>query len=514
MPRSAASIALPLSRTAPDSYRLLFAEMPVPMFIYDVATLAIRDVNEAAVTCYEYSREEFLVLTLADLERTDAPELTNRFAARNVRTDVTHRTRGGRTLIVNLTFSSTTFDDRPAHLVVVDDVTAHRRLEEQLRQAQKMDAVGRLAGGIAHDFNNLLTVIRASGELLGDALPPDHDSRPEVDAILTAATAAGRLTNQLLAFSRKQLLRPRVLDMNTIVFGLEAMLRRLIPEDINVVTRLGDDTLPIVADAGQLEQVLMNLAANARDAMPGCGTLTVETGVADLDACYTQRRTVVVPGRYAVLAVTDTGCGMDRHVQDHLFEPFFTTKALGAGTGLGLATVYGIVKQSGGYIWVYSEIGMGTTFKIYLPLAQPDVDHPTPPVPAPTHRHNTETILVVEDEPAVRALTARVLVAHGYSVITAATGAEAVEAVRSHAGPIALMLTDLVMPGGSGRAAFEAVSAVRPDVRPLYMSGYTDDDVIRRGLIDATTPFVQKPFTAAGLTRAVRDVLDRLSDPR
>ncbi|HSY84166.1 MAG TPA: ATP-binding protein [Gemmatimonadaceae bacterium] len=514
MPRSAASIALPLSRTAPESYRLLFLEMPVPMFIYDVATLAIRDVNEAAIGCYGYSRDAFLALTLSDLERTDAPELLNRFAARNVRTDVTHRTRDGRTLIVNLTFSATTFDDRPAHLVVVDDVTAHRRLEEQLRQAQKMDAVGRLAGGIAHDFNNLLTVISASGELLGEDLPPDHAARPEVESILTAVAAAGRLTSQLLTFSRKQLLRPRVLDLNTIVFGLEAMLRRLIPEDIDIVTRPADDQLPIVADAGQLEQVLMNLAANARDAMPGCGTLTVETGVAELDACYTQRRTVVVPGRYAVLAVTDTGCGMDRHVRDHLFEPFFTTKALGSGTGLGLATVYGIVKQSGGYIWVYSEVGLGTTFKIYLPLAQPDVNQPTPPVPAPSARGNTETILVVEDEPAVRALTARVLVSQGYSVITAATGAEALEAARTHAGPIALVLTDLVMPGGSGRAAYQAVAAVRPDVRPLYMSGYTDDDVIRRGLIDATTPFVQKPFTAAGLSRAVRDVLDRLPDTR
>ena len=476
MPRNAAFV---LSRSSDvESYRLLFAEMPVPMFIYDVATLAIRDANEAAMRCYGYAHDEFLALTLADLERTEAPELLNRFAARNVRTDVTHRGADGRTLVVNLTFSSTTFDDRPAQLVVVDDVTAHRRLEEQLRQAQKMDAVGRLAGGIAHDFNNLLTVIRASGELLGDALPADHDSRQEIEAILAAATAAGRLTTQLLAFSRKQLLRPRVLDLNTIVFGLEAMLRRLIPEDIEIVTRLGDDTLPIVADAGQLEQVLMNLAANARDAIPGCGTLTVETDVAELDACYTQRRTVVVPGRYAVLAVTDTGCGMDRHVQDHLFEPFFTTKALGAGTGLG--------------------------------LAQPDVDQTTPPVPAPARGVNFETVLVVEDEPAVRALTARVLVSQGYSVITAATGVEAVEAARSHRGPIAVMLTDLVMPGGSGRAAFDAVTAIRPEVRALYMSGYTDDDVIRRGLIDATTPFVQKPFTAAGLSRAVRDVLDRL----
>jgi two-component system cell cycle sensor histidine kinase/response regulator CckA len=512
MPRSA---ALSLARAPdPESYRLLFAEMPVPMFIYDVATLAIRDVNDAAVECYGYPRDEFLELTLADLERTDAPERINRFSARNVRTDVTHRGFDGRTLVVNLTFSSTTFDDRPAQLVVVDDVTAHRRLEEQLRQAQKMDAVGRLAGGIAHDFNNLLTVIRACGELLNEELPSDHASRPEVDAILSAATAAGRLTTQLLAFSRKQLIRPRVLDLNTIVFGLETMLRRLIREDITVVTRLSDDTLPIVADAGQLEQVLMNLAANARDAMPGCGTLTVETDVAELDACYTQRRTVVVPGRYAVLAVSDSGCGMDRHVQDHLFEPFFTTKATGAGTGLGLATVYGIVKQSGGYIWVYSEVGSGTTFKIYLPLAQPDVDPVAPPTPAPARCANSETILVVEDEPAVRALTARVLVSQGYTVITAGTGAEAVEAARAHAGIIALMLTDLVMPGGSGRAAYEAVAAIRPDIRPLYMSGYTDDDVIRRGLIDATTPFVQKPFTAAGLSRSVREVLDRLPEPR
>jgi two-component system, cell cycle sensor histidine kinase and response regulator CckA len=495
-----------------ETYRLLFRELPVPMFIYEIATLRIADANDAALDCYGYSYDEFLGLSIADLELTDAPELLNRFAARNVRTDVTHRTHDGGTLIVNLTFSNTTFDGRAARLVVVDNVTTHRRLEEQLRQAQKMDAVGRLAGGIAHDFNNLLTVLRASAELLGEDLPADHPSQLEVEAIHTAATAASRLTNQLLSFSRKQLLRPRVLDLNTIIAGLEPVLRRLIPEDINVVAHLRPEGLPIVADAGQLEQVVMNLAVNARDAMPGCGTLTVETTVAELDACYTQRRTVVAPGRYAVLAVTDTGCGMDRHVRDHLFEPFFTTKAVGAGTGLGLATVYGIIKQSGGYIWVYSEVGVGTTFKIYLPLAQPDVDdaQPLPPMLGPGR--GGETILIVEDEPAVRALIARVLAAQGYTVLTASTGADALQAARAHVGPIALMLSDLVMPGGSGRTAYETLSAERPEIRALYMSGYTDDDVIRRGLIDATTPFVQKPFTAAGLSRAVREVLDRLPE--
>jgi two-component system, cell cycle sensor histidine kinase and response regulator CckA len=495
--------------TGADQYHLLFREMPVPMLVCDVATLGIRDVNDAAIAVYGYPYDAFLELTLADLEPSSPPDPLNRFATHNVRTDVMHRTRDGAALVVNLTFSTTTVDGHPARLVVIDDVTGHRRLEEQLRQAQKMDAVGRLAGGVAHDFNNLLTVIRATSEMLGEALPSDHPSRTDVDAIQTAATAASRLTNQLLAFSRKQLLRPRALDLNAVIGEVEPMLRRLIPEHIAVHTRLANAAIPIVADSGQLEQVMMNLAANARDAMPGGGTLTVETSIAELDACYTQRRSVVVPGLYAALAVSDTGCGMERHVQDHVFEPFFTTKERGAGTGIGLATVYGIVKQSGGYVWVYSEVGMGTTFKIYLPLSPVALDAAPPPAPSIAHRLSTETILVVEDEPTVRVLTARVLAAQGYRVLTAATGAEAVDASRSHDGPISLMLSDLIMPGGSGRTAFEMLAVERPGILPLYMSGYTDDDVVRRGLIDSTTPFVQKPFTAAGLSRAVRNALDR-----
>jgi two-component system, cell cycle sensor histidine kinase and response regulator CckA len=495
-------------------YDLLFRTLPVPMLVCDFATLAIRDANDAAAALYGYSHDAFRSLTIAVLEPSPPADPLNRFAARDIRADVTHRTSDGGILTVNLTFSATTFDGRPARLVVVDDVTAYRHLEEQLRQAQKMDAVGRLAGGIAHDFNNLLTVIRASSELASESVPAEHPSQTDMDAIKAAATAAARLTNQLLAFSRKQLLRPRPLDLNTVVGGLRSVLRRLIPEDIEILADLAEVSLPIIADSGQLEQVLMNLAVNARDAMPNGGRLTVETAIAELDACYTQRRSVVVPGRYAVLIVTDTGCGMERHIEDHIFEPFFTTKELGAGTGLGLATVYGIVKQSGGYIWVYSEVGLGTTFKIYLPLATVDAAEPVrAAAPPPIARISTETILVVEDEPAVRALTARVLSAHGYHVLTASTGAEALEASRAHRGPISLMLTDLIMPGGSGRSAFETLAAERPDIQPLYMSGYTDDDVVRRGLLDTTTPFVQKPFTAAGLSRAVRDVLDNRPNP-
>ncbi len=499
-----------------EQYHLLFETLPVPMFVCDLATLGIRDVNKAAMAMYGYPYEEFRSLTMADLEPSSQPDPLNRFVTRNVRTDVTHRTRDGGTRIVNLTFSSTTFNGRPARLVVIDDVTAHRRLEEQLRQAQKMDAVGRLAGGIAHDFNNLLTVIRASGEMVGETLPEDHTAQADIEAIRTATTAAARLTNQLLAFSRKQLLRPRSLDLNAVVGDLGPMLRRLIPEDIEIVTSTTGTPIPIIADCGQLEQVLMNLAANARDAMPAGGRLTVETTIAELDACYTQRRSVVIPGFYAVLAVSDTGCGMEPKVLDHIFEPFFTTKELGAGTGIGLATVYGIVKQSAGYVWAYSEVGLGTTFKIYLPLADAVVEEPAvaAPAAAPVRRLTTETILVVEDEPTVRALTARVLSSHGYRVLTAATGSEALDAARAHAGPISLMLTDLVMPGGSGRTAFDTLVAERPDLVAVYMSGYTDDDVVRRGLIDSTTPFVQKPFTAAGLSRAVRNALDRSTASR
>jgi PAS domain S-box-containing protein len=402
-------------------------------------------------------------------------------------------------------------DDRGepiAWIGVNRDVTEHRRLEEQFRQSQKMEAVGQLAGGIAHDFNNLLTVIRTYSELLLDQIDEANPLRGDLVEIQRAAGRAASLTRQLLAFSRKQLLQPKVLDLNGVVAGLEPMLRRLIGEDIRVVLRLGTRLGRIKADPGQLEQVLMNLAVNARDAMPGGGTLTISTTSVELDADYVGRRPVVIPGTYLMLGVSDTGTGMDSATRDRIFEPFFTTKEVGKGTGLGLSTVYGIVKQSGGYIWVYSEEGRGTTFKVYLPVIEADLrGRASDDSPAASHR-GSEVVLLVEDEDAVRVLTRRLLERHGYTVLEARDGRDAVRVAAQYPQPIHIVVTDMVMPEMGGREVFEALRAIRPDLRVLYTSGYTDDEIVRRGLLDTAAAFLEKPFTEASLGAAVRAVLD------
>ena len=384
--------------------------------------------------------------------------------------------------------------------------------QDQLTQARKMEAVGRLAGGVAHDFNNLLTVMIGRSQLLLRRLETQDSVRPELELIQEAAGQAAELTRQLLAFSRKQVLRPTVLDLNRAVANLGAMLKRLIGEDIVLVTELAPTLGCVKADPGQIQQVVMNLAANARDAMPRGGRLTIETANVDLDATYARRHAGVPPGPYVMLAVTDTGLGMAPETQAHIFEPFFTTKGPGQGTGLGLATVYGVVKQSDGHIWVYSEPGRGTTFKIYLPRVNATVTpEETDPNGAPLSPGH-ETILLAEDAPAVRALARDVLQAQGYTVLEAQHGREALTIGEQHAGPIHLLLTDVVMPEMNGRELVERLAPIRPTTPILYMSGYTDNVVVHHGVLDRSAVFLEKPFTPAALVCKVRQVLDTNGD--
>ena len=405
------------------------------------------------------------------------------------------------------------FAGRRARLVLARDVTAQRTLEEQLRQSQKMEAVGQLAGGIAHDFNNLLTAILGSTQLLLQATPPDDPRHEDAVEIKNAGVRAAELTRQLLAFSRRQVLAPKVLGLNAVVAHMQKMLRRLLGEDIELSVTLAPEAGSVNADPGQLEQVLLNLAVNARDAMPTGGRLNIETIRVTPASELAERRHRLPPGDYACLAVTDTGNGMDEATQAHLFEPFFTTKEVGRGTGLGLATVYGIVKQSGGYIWVYSEVGHGTTVKVYLPRVPADEVAPSLSAPAPAAepseaRGGPETVLLVEDAAPVRSLARRSLEARGYTVLDAADGATALDLAARHRGGIDVLVTDVVMPGMSGRELAERLAPERPRMKVLYTSGYTDDAMVRQGVLTAGVAFLQKPFVPETLARKVREVLD------
>jgi PAS domain S-box-containing protein len=392
--------------------------------------------------------------------------------------------------------------------VIARDITQTKRLEESFRQAQKMEAVGRLAGGVAHDFNNLLTVINGySSVLLG--ILHDHDkAKGMVEQIKKCGERAASLTQQLLAYSRKQILQPRELDLNALVSGIDKLLGRLIGEDVELLTLPSARPCRVRADPGQLEQVLMNLAVNARDAMPQGGRLTIQTEHVDLDETYAEQCAEVRPGPYVLLAVSDTGVGMDRTILARIFEPFFTTKEPGRGTGMGLATVYGVVKQSGGHVRVYSEPGHGTTFKIYVPRLPAERDETLPAPTAAELPRGSETILLVEDEEAVRSLAQYLLERAGYKVLTASNGAEALEVRARHSGRVDLLVTDVVMPKMGGQQLAAALRALQSDVRVLYVSGYTEDALLRDGFLEPRTAFLQKPFTLAGLTQKVRDVLD------
>jgi nitrogen-specific signal transduction histidine kinase len=390
-------------------------------------------------------------------------------------------------------------------------VTARGHLEAQLRQSQKMQAIGQLAGGVAHDFNNLLTVINGHSEmLLMERTDPDDSVRRELTAIRDAGERATHLTRQLLLFSRKAVLEPRILDCNTLVRHTIEMLRRLIGEDVTVATVLSPSLYRIRADASQMEQVVMNLSLNARDAMSSGGTLTIETRTVAFDAEYCRLHPDHKIGHFVQLVVSDTGCGMTPHVRAHLFEPFFTTKGPGKGSGLGLATVYGIVHESGGFITVATEAGSGTTFCVFLPALPDDVPVARPARSDRGHLAGRETVLLVEDEDGVRHIAKVTLEMYGYTVIEAASGADAIRLVESRTVPLQLLLTDVVMPGMSGRQLADAIRVLYPDCRVVFMSGYNEDAVVHHGLDHTTHAFLQKPFTPLVLARKLRDVLDHV----
>jgi signal transduction histidine kinase/ActR/RegA family two-component response regulator len=395
-----------------------------------------------------------------------------------------------------------------AEQALAHDSAERAQLEEQLRQSQKMEAIGQLAGGVAHDFNNLLTVITGYTEMLLDNVASHEPERVPLEEIRKAGDRAASLTHQLLAFSRKQILEPKILDLNTTIADIEKMLRRVIGEHIDLVTVLKGDLRPVKADPGQIQQVILNLAVNARDAMPAGGKLTVETANVNLDHAYAETHVEVQPGPYVMLAVSDTGCGMAPEILARVFEPFFTTKEVAKGTGMGLATVYGIVKQSGGSICVYSEPGNGTVFKIYLPSSTGDSAEENLSGPDAEIPRGTETVLVVEDEEAVRGLTRQVLEVNGYTVLEARHGDEAITLCQQIAEPIDLLLTDVIMPQMNGPELAARVTELYPALKVLFVSGYADHAIVRHGTLDPDTSFLQKPFSPAELARKVREVLD------
>ena len=476
----------------------------------------IEYVNPAFEVLTSYSYKEAIGRTPSILKSGEQPsefyrELWQTILSGNVfRGVLANRKKTGEVFYVEKTISPVRdAEDRITHFISNDrDITERRKLEAELRQAQKMDAIGRLAGGVAHDFNNLLLVISAYSELTLDVLKEEDPLRRNLLEILGASRRAADLTRQLLAFGRKQMQVLQVLDVNSVVQQVSAMLPRLIGEDIQLVFAPGTAIGSVKADPVQIEQILMNLAANARDAMPGGGTLTIETSLVRLDESYTREHFIVPPGEYVLLAVTDDGQGIAPEHISHIFEPFYTTKGEGKGTGLGLATVYGIVKQNHGFVWVYSEVGLGTTFKIYLPRFHSAKSPASDPQPTQVCRGGNETVLLVEDEASVRKSAVEFLTMNGYTVLEAKNGEDALRVARGFAGPIDLMISDVVMPHMGGAKVAEQLAAERPGMKVLFMSGYAENTVLRHGVIDVRKCFLQKPFTLKALACKIREILE------
>jgi two-component system, cell cycle sensor histidine kinase and response regulator CckA len=503
-------------RDSEARYRRLFETAQDGILLLDAETGLITDVNPFLVKLLDYSRAEFLGKALweiglfkdIDASKDAFRELQEKGYVRYE--DLPLKTKGGRA--INVEFVSNAYGVNSERVIQcnVRDITQRKhaeQLEQRLRQTQKMEAIGQLAGGLAHDFNNLLGVILGYCEILEEQSDLADPARKMIVEIHNAGTSAKNLTGRLLAFSRRQVLQPVFLDLNEIVNRIDTMLDRLIGDDVELVSVLGRDLGTINADPSQLEQVLMNLVINARDAMSKGGKITVETTNVEIDEAYAQQHPPVKPGRYVMLTVSDTGSGMDQEIQAHIFEPFFTTKAPGKGTGLGLSTVFGIVKQSGGTIGVYSEPGHGTTFKIHFPRCDEAPvalqQKRTKPL-----RGGTETILLVDDATPLRRLTRRLLEDCGYTVLDSGDPAEALRIAREHKGPLPLMITDVVMPGFSGPVLAERLAAARQETKVLYTSGYADDEIVHLRVPGQEYSFLEKPFTRDDLVRKVRQLLD------
>ncbi|MFN2533559.1 MAG: ATP-binding protein, partial [Pyrinomonadaceae bacterium] len=498
----------------------LFESNPLPMWVYDRDTLEFLAVNDATIAHYGYSREEFLTMTIKHMRpATDIPLLLNsvsRDGGLKAAGTWKHQKKDGTPIDVEIISHSLIFAGRNAKLVLAHDVTERRRAqdalketEEQLRQSQKLEGVGQLAGGIAHDFNNLLTVITGFCSLAMRGLQAEDPLLANLEEIKKAGDRAASLTRQLLAFSRKQVLQPKILNLDTVVSDMEKMLQRIIGENIDLRAALEPSLGSVKADPGQIEQIILNLVVNARDSMPNGGKLTIETDNVYLDEEYVRNHVGAQTGPHVMLAVSDTGLGMDHDTQARIFEPFFTTKGLGKGTGLGLSTVYGIVKQSGGNIWVYSEVGRGTTFKIYLPRFDEGTQEYKRQSVSDELVRGTETILLVEDEEMLRRLARQTLSMYGYHVLEAANGNEAISLAKRYADTIHLLLTDVIMPGLSGREVADKILEMRPEIRVVFMSGYTDDAIVHQGVLEESATFIQKPFLPDSLSRKMREVLDR-----
>jgi PAS domain S-box-containing protein len=503
--RPAPAAAAEALRDSEARYRALFDHNPQPMFVYDAASLRYLAVNDAAVRHYGYPRDEFLALSVRDICLADDAGAGPKDKAQK------HRTKSGAVIDVEADAHRILFGDRPAWLVLATDVSRRKRLEEQLRQAHKMDAVGRLAGGVAHEFNNLVTVIAGYSQLLLDRLEPANPLRDNAEEIKRAAERAAALTAQLLAFGRRVLTAPRVLDLNVLLGDSERALRHLLGVGVELVFDPGPQPVLVQLDPGQFHQVLINLALNAREAMPNGGRLTLRTTYVELDEANARRHLEVTPGPYVLLAVTDTGRGMSAEVRAHLFEPFFTTKEVGEGIGLGLSTAYGIVKQSGGHIEVDSEPGRGTEFRIYLPSVEASPQ--SGETPTATALPRGETVLVVEDEELVRNLVRYILQQEGYTVLEAADGLTALQLSERHRGPIHLLVADVLMPRMGGPELARRLLATRPTLPVLFLSGYTgqaptpaDVDVGDGGNL------LHKPFSPRELARKVRELLDARSE--
>ncbi len=502
-------------KRAEHRFRMLLETSPTGIVISDGAG-RIEDVNAEALRLFGYEREELvgqMIEILVPRRLQHAHEGHRSRYAQDPRTrpmrtgmELSARRKDGTEFPVEIGLGPLATKEGVLISSTIVDITARKKMEEQLRLSQRMDAIGRLAGGVAHDFNNLLTVILGNSDVVLDSLPPGHAAIQKLEAIRKAGVSAADLTRQLLAFGRQQLVQPRILNLTETVQKMEVLLRRLIGANIELKISLDSSLGSIKADPGQIEEILLNLAVNARDSMPKGGCLSIEAHNVELDESYQEQHPAIIPGRYVVLAFMDTGCGMDRETQSRIFDPFFTTKELGKGTGLGLATVYGIVKQGGGYIWVYSEIAQGSVFKVYLPRAEQSAQ---PPKREDEEEvcNGSETILLAEDSDPLREIAREYLESAGYTILEAVSGKDALQRAKDFDGTIHLLLTDVVMPEMSGPELANQLTLLRPGMKVIFTSGYTDNAVARQGILDSTVAFVQKPYRPKALARKIREVL-------